>query len=102
MKTFSIAQLDGTRLEVPQLATFTHYIQGIQFRFVVTQETPIAPVCVTHRASGFKVVSVLPSELGAGRSDYVVAGKMALARLIRDHGEARVRSVLASKEGGAK
>lgn len=101
MKTFAIAHLDGTRVDVPQLATFTHYIQGIQFRFVVTQETPIAPVCVTHRASGFKVVSVLPSELVAGRSDYVVAGKMALARLIRDHGEARVYTVLRAA-GGTK
>lgn len=81
----------GEPLEVDQLATFAHYVQGEQFRFVVLR-MPDGETSLTHRESG-KRVAVLPRLTLA--HDYVDAGKRAIEALVKKHGEARVRGVLA-------
>jgi hypothetical protein len=95
-KTFTIQTTDGPR-EVVQYATFTHYIQGQQFRFLVTRDMGDA-LRVTHRLSTKAVCIVTNTDMAACRFDYKDAGKLALDRLIKERGEARVRSVLAAAE----
>lgn len=95
-KTFNIATPEGPKA-VRQLATFAYYIQGIQFRFVVTQP-PGEQAAVTHRASGKRVCHITHHNALASLGDWVLAGKASLDILIQQHGEARVRSVLASAE----
>lgn len=97
-KKFMVKGVNGP-IEADQLATFTYYIQNIQFRFVVTKLPGQEPV-VTHRLSGLKVVPVSVYAT-LGRRDWVTAGKAALDALIEHHGEARVYSVLKAAEADA-
>ena len=85
-------------ISLTQLSTFTHYIQGEQFRFVITRESRLLPVCVTHRASGKKICEVLPTDILAAAHDYEIAAKSVLLKFIERVGAARVRSVLAAAE----
>lgn len=87
MKTFKILTAGGFK-EVEQLATFTHYIQNVQFRFVITREVGAAPV-VTQRASGYKVCDIPQSIIQAALGDYKSVGKSAIDALIARAGEAR-------------
>lgn len=96
-KTFKVTGPNGA-FDAEQLATFAHYIQGTQFRFVVTRLPGSTIADVTHRASGKKVCSIPHISLQAAVSDYVVAGKSELKKLIERAGEARVRSVLSAAE----
>lgn len=97
MKTFKIWTPGGWK-EVAQLATFAYYVQGEQFRFVVTKDGGNAPV-VTHRGSGLKVADV---NAATALGDYVVAGKAALDALTEKVGAARLRSSLAAAEARTK
>ena len=104
-KTFMVANAAGERvLPARQYATFTHYIQGEQFRFVVTQQPSSNVIKVTHRASGMGVAEIPHIALQAAVGDYFVAGKAAFEELVKRVGAARVRSVMAAKEpkGGAQ
>lgn len=85
-------------LELAQLATFTHYLKGRQFRFVVTQEHPALPICVTHRLSGFRVCNVSPLQLAASRGDAKSAGQAALIKLLAEKTEDRVHDVISRAE----
>lgn len=98
MKTFIARNAAGEPVEVEQLATFTMYIRGVQFRFVVTREGSLPPV-VTHRISGAKVCPL--GSIGAAVGDWKLAGLAALNRLILEKGEARVASVLRAAEAKA-
>lgn len=98
-KTFLVADSDGNRtIEAEQLATFAYYIQGEQFRFVVTHAPRINTVALTHRTSGKRVAEVPHISIQAARGDYKLAGEGALKALIARVGEARLRSVLAAAE----
>ncbi|SEJ85483.1 hypothetical protein [Achromobacter sp. NFACC18-2] len=96
-KTFKVDTASGP-VEAAQHATFAHYIQGVQFRFVVTQMPGEHLPSVTHRASGKRVTSITVGDLSAALNDHKLAGKAALEAVIRRAGEARVRSVLAAAE----
>jgi hypothetical protein len=98
MKTFKVTTKQGDTIELEQLATFAHYIQNEQFRFVVTREAPSLPIVVTHRASGKRVTDITPSQQMASLGDLVGAAKLAIGALIAKAGEARVRSVLSAAE----
>lgn len=97
LKTFTVPTVTGPQ-EAIQHATFTHYLQGEQFRFVVTQLHGEG-LTVTHRLSGRRVCEVTYTELAACRNSAKDAGKLALAKFIDRIGAARVRSVLAAAEG---
>ena len=98
MKTFKVTSKQGDTIELEQLATFAHYIQNEQFRFVVTREAPSLPIVVTHRASGKRVANITHSHQMASLGDLVGAAKLAIGELITKAGEARVRSVLSAAE----
>jgi len=98
MKTFKVTNKQGDTIELEQLATFAHYIQNEQFRFVVTREAPSLPLVVTHRASGKRVANITHSQQMAALGDLVGAAKLAIGELIAKAGEARVRSVLSAAE----
>ena len=98
MKTFKVTSKQGDTVELEQLATFAHYIQNEQFRFVVTREAPSLPVVVTHRASGKRVTNITHSHQMAALGDLVGAAKLAIGDLVAKVSEARVRSVLAAAE----
>lgn len=83
-KTFQIL-VGGEKLEVPQLATFTHYLNNVQFRFVVTQAKGDV-AAVTHRASGKRVCAIPDMTMLASLGDAAVAGKRALDALVAQKG----------------
>lgn len=96
-KTFMVADKDGQKtLATEQLATFAHYIQSIQFRFVVTRTAADNTVSLTHRDSGKRVAVIPFTSIQASLGDYKLAGQSALKSLIGKVGEARVRSVLSA------
>lgn len=97
VKTFAVRMANGERKEAQQLATFTRYLKGAQFRFVVTQLPGELPA-VTHRQSGMRVVPVAYSTLAACRNDAKEAGYLALTNLVADKGEDRVHDVLSRAE----
>jgi hypothetical protein len=98
MKTFMVKSDNGAKLEAEQLATFAYYVQGVQFRFVVTRLTSGFEVALTHRESGSRVLRVPHISINAALGDHEVAAKAELKKLIDRVGEARVRSVLAAAE----
>ncbi|KWN06343.1 hypothetical protein WT83_27045 [Burkholderia territorii] len=99
-KTFMVADANRSRtLVARQLATFAHYLEGIQFRFVVTQ-LPNDQVRLTHRATGTALTTVEWITLSACRGDHKDAGIHALKELIERVGEARIASVLREAEAG--
>lgn len=85
-------------LELEQLGTFTEYIKGQQFRFVVTRERPLLPLCVTHRLSGCRVVEITHSQQMASLNDVVGAAKLAIKHLMDAKGVDRVHDVLTRAE----
>jgi len=96
-KTFMVAGQDGQKtIAAEQLTTFAHYIQNIQFRFVVTRMPGDNSVSVTHRDSGKRVCAVPFVAAQASLGDYKLAAQGELKKLIERAGEARVRSVLAA------
>lgn len=96
MKTFKV-KTDSGEVDADQLATFTGYVKGRGFRFVVTRLPGHADVRLTHRSSTAAVAHVPHSE--AMRTDWEKAGRAALEALIAKHGEDRVHVVLLSAEG---
>lgn len=95
MKTFAVKVKNpapGTPLtmECEQLATFAKYVLGIQFRFVVLRIGDT--ISLTERDSTARVCELPRLTLP---SDYVGAGRRAIAALIEKHGADRVRGVLA-------
>lgn len=98
-KTFLVAGPDGAKtIEAEQLATFAHYIQNIQYRFVVTRVPGNNTIGVTHRNSGKRVCAIPYGSVTAAVNDYKVAGVAALQDLIGKVGEARVASALRAAE----
>lgn len=93
-KTFTTPQ----GLVLAKLATFTHYIENVQFRFVVTQENPLHRPAVTHRVSGSRVCYITPTIQAAALGDMLGAGKLAIEALIKEKGAARVFDVLSHAE----
>lgn len=96
-KTFMVADGDGNKtIEAEQLATFAYYIQGEQFRFVVTRH--LSTIALTQRASGKRVATIPYDSVRCALGDYKLAGESALRGVIDRAGEARVRSVLRAAE----
>jgi len=81
-------------LEAELFATFTEYVQGVAYQFVVTRSRGQSSSVVTHKRSGFSLGPVLSSHVAASNFDYKLAGRLALAAVIQKHGEARVASSL--------
>lgn len=100
MKTFHVHGQNGQKVEARQLATLTHYIDSVQFRFVVT-ELPGTLPAVTHRLSGKRVCGIELSTLAAARSDYSAAGKAALTRFVEARDASRIAQVLRAAEQAA-
>lgn len=88
----------GRTLEAEQLATFAHYIQGAQFRFVVTKLPGEVVGSVTHRHSGARVCAIPVIALQASAGDVKVAAIGELEKVIARAGAARVASVLRAAE----
>lgn len=110
MPTILVADSTGAKtITAEVLASFTADVgfAGERFRFVVTALLDstgariLAPLALTHRESGMRVVAIDGSQLGAALRDYLVAGKAALARLIEQKGAARVASALRTAEARA-
>ncbi|MCW3649140.1 hypothetical protein K6Y74_38655 [Burkholderia cenocepacia] len=98
-KTFKVSGTNGSlSLEAQQLATFAHYINQQQFRFVVTQLPNEATPSLTHRASGLRVTKISLTAIQAARGDYKVAAVSELKRVIEHVGEARLASSLRKAE----
>ncbi|TES73982.1 hypothetical protein E2P84_20470 [Burkholderia cepacia] len=96
-KKFMVAGLHGNRtVEAEQFATFAHYIQNVQFRFVVTHVPGDPAICVTHRDSGKRVCAIPFASIQAALGDYEAAAQSALKATIERAGEARVRAVLSA------
>ncbi|KGC20292.1 hypothetical protein DM48_7853 [Burkholderia gladioli] len=97
IQTFMVADMNGGRsIKAVQLATFAHYIEGVQFRFVVTRLPVPSSIGVTHRDSGKRVCELSDDAIAAAAGDYVVAARGELGKLIQRVGTARMRSVLAA------
>lgn len=83
-------------------ARFTREIQGEAYEFAVTPEMHGTGQCLTHVTSGRKVCALgvpaafLPAYAKLKTAAYRARGELSLDALIAKHGEARVRSVIAS------
>lgn len=101
MRKILVADQYGKKtIEADHLATFTEYLNGEAFQFVVTRAPLQMAVKVTHKRSGFSLGAVESSQVLAAGSDYKTAGKLALRAIAEKHGEARVASALRTKEAG--
>lgn len=78
--------------QIEQLGTFTYPIGGIVERFVLTQETPIAPIKITHRDSTFSVCALSVNAISVCKYDKVMAAKHELGKLIERIGAERFHS----------
>lgn len=93
---------DSEPRSVTCFARFTRELQGEVYEFAVTRETSGIGQCLTHVASGKKVCSLgvpasfLPAYAKLASAQYRARGELSLDALIAKHGEARVRSVIAS------
>ncbi|MDN7919217.1 hypothetical protein QZM99_14100 [Burkholderia gladioli] len=97
IQTFMVADSNGARtIKAVQLATFAHYIESVQFRFVVTRLPGPKSIGLTHRDSGKRVCDLPDDAIAAAAGDYVVAARAELGKLIQRVGTARMRSVLAA------
>lgn len=85
-------------IEAEHYATFTEYLGGEAFQFLVTRAPLEHASRVTHKASGFSVGIVESSHIAAASFDYRLAGRLALKAICAKHGEARVASALRAKE----
>lgn len=92
MKIVCVKSKDGQPLFGEQLATFAEYVQGVQFRFIVVRFEG-GTLSLTHRESGSRVAVLEP--IGRTANDLIQCGRSAIKALVKKHGEARVRSVLA-------
>lgn len=83
-------------------ARFTRELQGEVYEFAVTRETYGVGQCLTHVASGRKVCALGVSArfrceyAKLATAAYRARGELSLDALIAKHGEARIRSVIAS------
>lgn len=80
-------------------ATFTEYVEGAAYQFVVTRAPGQSGSVVTHKRSGFSLGPVLSAHVATANFDYKLAGRLALAAIIEKHGPARVASSLRRVEG---
>lgn len=85
-------------VEAEHHATFTEYLQGVAYQFVVTRAPLEHASRVTHKKSGFSLGLVESSHIAAANFDYKLAGKLALKAICEKHGEARVASAVRGKE----
>lgn len=99
-RTFQVSGTDGKMMEATQLATFTRYIKGVQFRFVVTRLAGSNVASVTHRVSRIKVCDVATHSAIAAAGDWILAGRSALEDFLKLYGETRVHQVLSAAEKG--
>ena len=97
MKKCKVFGEDGS-IYAEQLATFTHYVKGVQFRFIVTRLENSNDVKVTHRYTGMSVCTVPHSTIAACLNDYADAGKSTIDALIKYKGDDRVYDVLRRAE----
>lgn len=94
-----VADRDGKlTVEAEHYATFTEYLQGVAYQFVVTRAPLEHASRVTHKKSGFSLGLVESSHIASANFDYKLAGKLALKAICEKHGEARVASAVRSKE----
>lgn len=93
MKIWTGSDVSGSAIEVDQLATFTHYIKGRQFRFLVTRYA--GEISVTHRLTGLRICAASAS---SSLSDWALAGKGAVDALIAEKGVDCVADVLGRAE----
>lgn len=101
-KTFEVAIRVGTELQVKpawQLATFTHYILGVQYRFVVTK-LGTEPETVTHRLSGMRFAPISFQNKLDSKGDIRTAGKLAVAEKVKTMGALFVKARLDEAEAG--
>lgn len=87
-------QYGNKSIRAELFATFTAYVQGVAFQFVVTRAPGQSGCVVTHKRSGFSLGPVLSAHVAVANFDYKLAGRRALAAIIEKHGEARVASSL--------
>lgn len=83
------SDVDGHEEAAEQLATFTHYIKGYGFRFIVTKRGPDASV--THRLTGLRICA---ASAATSLGDWLVAGRTAVDALVKDKGADRVVEIL--------
>lgn len=90
-----VADRDGKKcIEAEHYATFTEYVGGVAYQFVVTRAPLEHASRVTHKESGKSMGPVLSAHIAAANFDYKVAGRLALKAIVEKHGEARVASAL--------
>jgi hypothetical protein len=90
-----VADRSGAKtVEAEHYATFTSYVQGVAYQFVVTRAPGESGSKITHRKSGYSLGPVESSHIAAAAFDYKEAGKLALVAILEKHGEARVASSL--------
>ena len=101
-KTFEVVIRNGSQIESRpawQLATFTHYILGVQYRFVVTK-LGTEPETVTHRLSGMRFAPISFQNRLDAKGDIRTAGKLAVAEKIKTMGALFVKARLDETEAG--
>jgi hypothetical protein len=97
-----ISCIDSEPRSVTCFARFTRALQGEVYEFAVTREASGVGQCLTHVGSGRKVCALgvpaafLPAYAKLKTASYRARGELSLDALIAKHGEARIRSVIAS------
>lgn len=97
-KTFLVANSSGGKIQAEQLATFAHYIQSEQFRFVVTRIPGLNVAAVTHRHSGRRVCDVPSIGVQAAMGDWQRAGRNALEAFLASRDQQHVARTLRAAE----
>lgn len=96
--TIKVAGPNGAELQAKQLATFTTYIKGVQFRFIVTRLDSSNIAAITHRSTRMKVCDVPTHTAISSAGDWIAAGRRALEDFIKRIGEDRIYTVLSAAE----
>lgn len=88
----------STELQAEQLATFAAYIKGVQFRFLVTRLVGSNTVALTHRITGMRVCEIPMHSAISAAGDWIIAGRVALKKLLESKGEDRIHQALTAAE----
>lgn len=98
-KIIKVADKNGERtIDAEQIATFAHYIDGKQFRFIVTRVVGSNRVSVTHRASGKSVADVTFTSAQAHLGDMASAGRAVVDALVNRAAARHVAAILTAAE----